>query len=30
MNIQINTGHNIRGNKALIAKFSSTIKNALN
>ena len=30
MNIQINTGHNIQGNKALIAKFSSTIKNALN
>lgn len=29
MNIQINTGHNIQGNKALIAKFSSTIKNAL-
>jgi ribosome-associated translation inhibitor RaiA len=29
MNIQINTGHNIQGNKALIAKFSSTIKSAL-
>ena len=29
MNIQINTGHNIRGNEALITKFSSTIKRAL-
>lgn len=29
MNIQINTGHNIRGNNALISKFSSIIKNAL-
>jgi ribosome-associated translation inhibitor RaiA len=29
MNIQINTGHNIQGNKTLIAKFSSTIKSAL-
>lgn len=29
MNIQINTGHNIRGNEALIAKFSSTINSAL-
>ena len=29
MNIQINTGHNIRGNEALIAKFKSTIKSAL-
>jgi len=29
MNIQINTGHNIKGNEALIAKFSSTIKDAL-
>ena len=29
MNIQINTGHNIRGNKALITKFSSTIRSAL-
>jgi len=29
MNIQINTGHNIQGNKALIAKFSDTIKSAL-
>ena len=29
MNIQINTGHNIQGNKALITKFSSTIKSAL-
>ena len=29
MNIQINTGHNIGGNKALITKFSSTIKNEL-
>ncbi len=29
MNIQINTGHNIQGNEALIAKFSSTIKSAL-
>ena len=29
MNIQINTGHNIQGNKALIAKFSSTIESAL-
>ena len=30
MNIQINTGHNIQGNEALIAKFSSTIENSLN
>jgi ribosome-associated translation inhibitor RaiA len=29
MNIQINTGHNIQGNEALITKFSSTIKSAL-
>ncbi len=29
MNIQINTGHNIKGNEELIAKFSSTIKEAL-
>ena len=29
MNIQINTDHNIKGNKTLITKFSSTIKNAL-
>jgi ribosome-associated translation inhibitor RaiA len=29
MNIQINTGHNIQSNEALIAKFSSTIKSAL-
>jgi ribosome-associated translation inhibitor RaiA len=29
MNIQINTDHNIQGNEALIAKFSSTIKSAL-
>ena len=29
MNIQINTDHNIKNNKTLIAKFSSTIKNAL-
>ena len=29
MNIQINTGHNIKGSKTLIAKFSSTIKSAL-
>ena len=29
MNIQINTGHNIQGNDALIAKFSSIIKSAL-
>jgi ribosome-associated translation inhibitor RaiA len=29
MNIQINTGHNIQGNKVLIAKFSDTIKSAL-
>jgi ribosome-associated translation inhibitor RaiA len=29
MNIQINTGHNIKGNDSLIAKFRSTIKNAL-
>jgi ribosome-associated translation inhibitor RaiA len=29
MNIQINTGHNIKGNKALIAKFSSAIKSGL-
>ncbi len=29
MNIQINTGHNIQGNEALIAKFNSTIKSAL-
>jgi hypothetical protein len=29
MNIQINTDHNIKGNKTLIAKFSSTIKSAL-
>ena len=30
MNVQINTDHNIQGNKALITKFSSTIKSALN
>jgi ribosome-associated translation inhibitor RaiA len=30
MNIQINTDHNIQGNEELIAKFSSTIKSALN
>jgi len=29
LNIQINTGHNIQGNEALITKFSSTIKSAL-
>ena len=29
MNIQINTGHNIKGNKALSTKFSSTIKSEL-
>ena len=29
MNIQINTGHNIQSNKALIAKFSSTIESSL-
>jgi len=29
MNILINTGHNIQGNKTLITKFSSTIKSAL-
>jgi hypothetical protein len=29
MNIKINTGHNIKGNEVLIAKFSSTIKEAL-
>jgi ribosome-associated translation inhibitor RaiA len=29
MNIQINTGHNIKGNEDLIAKFSSTIESAL-
>ena len=29
MNIQINTDHNIKGNKALIAKFSNTIESAL-
>jgi ribosome-associated translation inhibitor RaiA len=29
MNIQINTDHNIQGNKALIAKFKTTIKSAL-
>ncbi len=29
MNIQINTGHNIRGNNALIAKFGSIINSAL-
>lgn len=29
MNIQINTGHNIKGNEALIAKFRSTINEAL-
>jgi ribosome-associated translation inhibitor RaiA len=29
MNIQINTGHNIQGNEALIAKFSSIIKSSL-
>ena len=29
MNIQINTGHNIEGNQALITKFSSTIKSEL-
>jgi ribosome-associated translation inhibitor RaiA len=29
MNVQINTGHNIQGNEALIATFSSTIKSAL-
>jgi len=30
MNIKINTDHNIQGNVALITKFSSTIKSALN
>lgn len=29
MNIHINTGHNIQGNEALIAEFSSTIRSAL-
>jgi len=29
MNIQINTGHNIQGNEALITKFSNIIKNSL-
>jgi len=29
MNIQINTGHNIQGNEALIAKFSSIIESSL-
>ncbi len=29
MNIQINTDHNIKSNKTLIAKFSNTIKIAL-
>ncbi len=29
MNIRINTGHNIKGNEDLIAKFSNTINNAL-
>jgi ribosome-associated translation inhibitor RaiA len=29
MNIQINTDHNIKGNKTLIAKFRGTIKSAL-
>jgi len=29
MNIQINTDHNIQGNEALIAKFSSAIESAL-
>jgi ribosome-associated translation inhibitor RaiA len=29
MNIQINAGHNIHNDKSLIAKFSSTIKEAL-
>jgi len=28
MNIQINTGHNIQGNEALITKFSNIIKNS--
>jgi len=29
MNIQVNTGHNIKGNKTLTTKFSTTIKSAL-
>jgi ribosome-associated translation inhibitor RaiA len=29
MNIQINTGHNIQGNEALIAKFSNIIEISL-
>lgn len=29
MNIQINTGHNVQSNEALIAKFSSTIESSL-
>jgi ribosome-associated translation inhibitor RaiA len=29
MNIQINTGHNIQSNKALIDKFSNTIRSGL-
>lgn len=29
MNIQINTGHNIHGNEALIAKFRSIIESSL-
>lgn len=29
MNIQINTGHNIQGNEALISKFSEIIKGSL-
>jgi len=29
MNIQINTGHNIQGNDALITKFSNIIKSSL-
>lgn len=29
MNIQINTGHNIQGNEALISKFSNIIEGSL-
>ena len=29
MNIQINTGHNIQGNEALISKFSNIIESSL-
>jgi ribosome-associated translation inhibitor RaiA len=29
LNIQINTGHNIQGNKALISKFSNIIEGSL-